>query len=129
MLEAQLHQSDVKINILTDTGCGIAACTREFVEKNKFRTEKSDQTYEIEGITDEKIYSDEFAHFTIRLRRKGAQVFRVKALILPGGHWTVPLPKNRPGWLRDLNPYLAHSQITDKSVHSLDYQVILGATT
>jgi hypothetical protein len=46
--------------------------------------------------------------------------------VLPGGHWTVPLPKNRPEWLCDLNPYPAHSQITDESVNSLDYQVILG---
>jgi hypothetical protein len=96
------------------------------VEKNKLRTKKSDQTYEIEGITDEKIFSNEFAHVIIRLRRKGAQVFRVKALVLPRGHWTVPLPKIRPGWLCDLNPYLAHSQITDESVNSLNYQVILG---
>jgi hypothetical protein len=70
--------------------------------------------YEIEEITKEKIYSNEFAHFKVKFRKKGAQVFNIKALILSGGYWTTPLPRIRPTWLTDLNVMLANPKITDE---------------
>jgi hypothetical protein len=126
MLQVKLLRTDSCINILTDTGCGISACTRKFVEDNQLKINKSATMYKIEQMTAEKIYLNKFAHFKVKFRRKGAHVFNINALILPGGHWKTPLPKNRPTWLPDLNVMLAHPKMTDQETQYLDYQVILG---
>jgi hypothetical protein len=120
-----MYQTDKSIRILTDTGCGIAAVSEEFVKENNLRTENVDTTYEIEGVTDETLFSSTFTEFKIRLRKKGAQILRIRAIVLPPGNkWRVPIPEDRPPWLSDVVPYLAEPEIITEKI--LEYHVFLG---
>ena len=114
------------MNILTDTGCSIAACTRAFANEHNLPIEKSERTYEIEGVTNDTIFSNEFVTFKIRLRKKGTHVVTIRALVLPGGHWTAPIPTTQPPWLSDLKPYLAMPEICSPTNNRIEYQIILG---
>jgi hypothetical protein len=69
LLLATIINSKTKsgVNILKDTGGSLAACPRSFVEEHNLPIEKSDHIYEIEGVTNDTILSNEFTTFKIHL--------------------------------------------------------------